>query len=208
MSRNMGQRGVASYLTPGATGTTLALTGNMSAGRFLAADDTAAAPGFSYQTDGGVGLAKLAAAIAGLCAGGTYRAYVDANGLVANNNFAVNGLATIAAQLCTTPSVMTLAAAGTAIVATALVELDNTSGGSLTLTSAPTIANGTVDGQLCILRNRSAQNVVIQDQGTLASSNLRLTATTLTLGQRDVVPLQWSTNLGDWIQIAPLTNVL
>jgi Major tropism determinant N-terminal domain len=106
-----------------------------------------------------------------------------------------------------TPSVQTLTAVGNAIVANAKVKrLDNTSGGSLTLTSAPTIADGQ-DGQILILFNSSAQNVVLQDQGTLANSNLRLSATTITLSQRDSIELIFSSTVGDWVQIGQV-NVL
>jgi hypothetical protein len=112
-----------------------------------------------------------------------------------------------AATTVQTPSVQTLTAVGDAIAANASVKrLDNTSGGSLTLTSAPTIADGQ-DGQRVLLFNSSANNVVIQDQGTLASSNLRLSATTITLGTRDSIELLFSSVIGDWIQISQV-NVL
>ena len=106
-----------------------------------------------------------------------------------------------------TPSVQTLTAVGNAIVADASVKrLDNTSGGSLTLTSAPTIADGQ-DGQRVLLFNSSANNVVIQDQGTLANSNLRLSATAITLATRDSIELVFSSTVGDWIQVGQV-NVL
>lgn len=111
------------------------------------------------------------------------------------------GLRNASTQVAT-PSVQTLTAAGNAITANATVKrLDNTSGGSLTLTSAPTIANGQ-DGQILVLFNSSANNVVLQDQGTLASSNLRLSATSITLGTRDNLTLMYSSTIGDWIQIS------
>lgn len=106
-----------------------------------------------------------------------------------------------------TPSVATLSAASSSITPNAKIKrLNNTSGGSLTLTSAPTVTDGQ-DGQILILFNSSAQNVVIQDQGTLASSNLRLSATTITLGTRDSIMLVYSSDIGDWIQIGQV-NVL
>jgi hypothetical protein len=107
-----------------------------------------------------------------------------------------------------TPSVATITAVGSTITPNAKVKrLDNTSGGSLTLTSTPTIPDGQ-DGQILKLFNSSAQNVVLQDQGTLASSNLRLTAASITLGPRDTVELMYSTTVGDWIQFTPVVAVL
>lgn len=76
-----------------------------------------------------------------------------------------------------------------------------------TLTSAPTIASGT-DGQIIKILNVGSFNIVLQDQGTLASSNLRLTATGVTLGPRDSIQLIYSNTVGDWVQIGSLVNVL
>lgn len=76
----------------------------------------------------------------------------------------------------------------------------------VTLTSVPTVANG-IDGQLVVLVNTSANAVTVQDQGTLAGSNLRLSTATFVLGQRDNLTLLYSTTVGDWIEIAR-TNVI
>ncbi len=106
-----------------------------------------------------------------------------------------------------TPATSTMSAASSTISAGQTVtELNNTSGGALTITAAPTIADG-VNGQILYVFNGSANNVVIQDQGTLASSNLRLSATTITLGTRDSITLMYSSTVGDWIQIGQV-NVL
>lgn len=79
------------------------------------------------------------------------------------------------------------------------VRLSNTSGGSLTLTSAPTIMNG-LPQQYLVLYNIGANNIVLQDQGTLAGSNLRLAATTRTLAPRQSISLLYSTDIGDWLE--------
>ena len=84
--------------------------------------------------------------------------------------------------------------------------LNNPSGGALTLTSAPPIADGT-DGQILVVFIGSAQNVVLQDRGTLASSNLRLGATTRTLGTPDYLMLMYSSTVGDWVEIV-FSNVI
>ncbi len=89
---------------------------------------------------------------------------------------------------------------------TTKVRLNNTSGSSKTLASAPTIADGQTD-QIVILTNTSASDVVLQDQGTLASSNLRLGATTRTLSTRDSIILQYDVTIGDWVELA-FSNVL
>ena len=86
------------------------------------------------------------------------------------------------------------------------LRLKNTAVGALTLTSAPTIPDGQ-NGQVIELLNISANNIVVQDQGTLAGSNLRLSANTITLGTRDSLILRYSSDIGDWVQIGN-TNVL
>ncbi len=80
--------------------------------------------------------------------------------------------------------------------------------GAITMTSAPTISNG-IDGQEIILYNGAANNITLQDQGTLAGSNLRLVAPSVTLGPRNSVRLMFLTTIvGDWVQIGPVVNVL
>ena len=100
-----------------------------------------------------------------------------------------------------TEAVSTISAASSTIASSAtLIRLNNTSGGSATLTSTPHIANGQ-DGQLLIVYNGSGNDVVIRDQGTYASSGLRLVTSSITLGTRDSVMLVYSSTIGDWIQI-------
>ena len=107
-----------------------------------------------------------------------------------------------------TPTIKAITVVGDTIPITAgVIRLNNTSGSSKTLTSAPTMANGQ-DGQIITLINTSANDVVIQDQGTLASSNLRLTAASITLSQRDNVTLMYNTIVGDWVQITNVVNIL
>ena len=86
-------------------------------------------------------------------------------------------------------------------------EVDLDADNNYTLTSAPTIPDGE-DGQILILTNiDTTDTITIQDQGTLASSNLRLSATTIALGPRDSIELRYSSVVGDWVQIGQ-TNVL
>lgn len=111
-----------------------------------------------------------------------------------------------------TPTTSTLTATTSTIDPSGTAtRLANTSGGSLTLApaaSGPIIPDG-VDGQILIVFNGGAQNVVLTDQGTQAGSNLRLatSGTPITLGQRDNITFLFSSTVGDWIEIAR-TNVI
>lgn len=102
------------------------------------------------------------------------------------------------------PTARSIAVVGDALTAGAVYapayDLTNTSGGSLTLTSAPTLPDGMANGQEVVFLNVGAQNIVLQDQGTLPASNLRLSAATISLGPRDSIRLRWSTGIGDWVQ--------
>lgn len=97
-------------------------------------------------------------------------------------------------------------AAGTAIVADHEVVMVD-SAGPVTLTAVPTVANG-ADGQMLAILNVGANNITLQDQGTLAGSNLRLTAAGVTLTPRDSIQLMYSATVGDWVQIGNLVSVL
>ena len=76
-----------------------------------------------------------------------------------------------------------------------------TANASYTLTSTPTIADGT-SGQVVTIVNVDTTDVItIQDQGTLGSSNLRLTTTTFAIGPRDSITLMYNATVGDWVEI-------
>ncbi len=135
-------------------------------------------------------------------------------------NEAVNGLTArlrLPGPLQFVCHTVNLPAASTEIPATSpnatspVMRLNNTSGGPLTLTSTPTVADppdsAGAMAQLIILYNRSTDNITLQDRGTLANSNLRLGAATRTLGTGDSITLLWAVNLSDWIEIS-FTNVL
>lgn len=99
-------------------------------------------------------------------------------------------------------------ASDTIAITGTVIRLNNTAGASVTLTSAPTIADGLgAQEQILHIINTSANDVVLQDQGTLAGSNLRLGANTRTLSTRDSIVLLYSPNVGDWCEIG-FTNVL
>lgn len=81
--------------------------------------------------------------------------------------------------------------------------LQLTSDGSYTLTSTPTVPNGTFDGQILRIVNvDTVDTITIQDQGTLPSSNLRLGAATRALAPRDNITLMYSATIGDWVELS------
>lgn len=105
----------------------------------------------------------------------------------------------------------TITAVGNAITLPSLIKnctIRLNADNNYTLTSAPTLANGFFEGQIVrIINEDTADTITIQDQGTLASSNLRLSANTIALAPRDNITLIWNGTIGDWVQLAT-TNVL
>jgi hypothetical protein len=85
--------------------------------------------------------------------------------------------------------------------------LDNRTRGPITLTATPTIPNG-LEQQMIRLLNMGPQDIALQDQGTLAKSNLRLTAAQLTLRPRASVQLVYLGSVGAWVQIGSVVNAL
>jgi len=76
-----------------------------------------------------------------------------------------------------------------------------TANASYTLTSVPTIAAAD-DGQIMIIVNvDTVDTITLQDQGTLAGSNLRLGATTRALGPRDSIMLIYDSVVADWVEL-------
>lgn len=107
---------------------------------------------------------------------------------------------TDSALVYTQSATQSVTAVGNALTATTTYKRFSSSN-NYTLTSAPTIASG-ADGQVLILINVGVNTVTVQDQGTLASSNLRLTTTTFAIGPRDSLTLMYFTDIGDWVEIA------
>jgi hypothetical protein len=112
------------------------------------------------------------------------------------------GIRNAAPYIATPSSAQNITAVSATISANAQV-VQLTANGSYTLTSAPTIANGQ-DGQIVTIINVDSGSdvITIQDQGTLASSNLRLVGTSCALGPRDSIMLMYSSTVGDWVEIA------
>lgn len=78
-------------------------------------------------------------------------------------------------------------------------------GSAVTITAAPSIADGVEGDFVCIQGQNSTNTVTYQDQGTLASSNLRLGATSRLLAARDSLCLQYDG--ADWVEVS-FSNVL
>lgn len=83
-----------------------------------------------------------------------------------------------------------------------------TADNNYTLSQVPTIANGVGDGETLTIINvdSGTDTVTLQDQGTLANSNLRLGAASRALGPRDNITLIFNSTIGDWVEVA-FTNV-
>ena len=110
-----------------------------------------------------------------------------------------------AGKMVHTPTTQTLAAATDTIVNTArIIELSNSTGASLTLTSDPTISTtGAQDGQIITLVNDDASDDIVLRDDSVASSALRLPgAANLTLGPRDSATFYYNAGAGEWYCIA------
>lgn len=127
-----------------------------------------------------------------------------------SGNLTVDGLTTLA-KLSGDPYAQDIGAAGATIPAAALViDLTNTTGSAITLTSTPSIETGGVaDGQVVILQNVSAAgSIILQDEAVLAGTKLRLVgATNKTLGTRDLIGFRFNAAAGEWHQLLPLQTV-
>jgi hypothetical protein len=77
--------------------------------------------------------------------------------------------------------------------------------GDYTLTSTPTIANGTTGQFLYITAaNGEANTVTLQDQDSLASSNLQLGAASRAVSGKDVLVILFDGT--DWIEVSYANN--
>lgn len=114
------------------------------------------------------------------------------------------GDVTMAGRLTITPSASQAIAAGDAVTVTSSFAM-LTSAGNVTLTSAPTVADGQDGQELTILNVDATDSITFQDQGTLANSNLRLAAGNVVLGPRSSIKLIYSATVGDWVQLGGVT---
>ena len=124
---------------------------------------------------------------------------IGTGSVAANTKFEVSG--TVAWRPSAT---QTITGVSSTILANAgMIVLDPD--GDYTLTSAPTIANG-ASGQIVYITagNAEANIVTVQDQDTLASSNLQLGATSRAISGKDVLTLIFDGT--DWIEVSYANN--
>lgn len=100
-----------------------------------------------------------------------------------------------------TPTANTAITAVSGTIAHTAAVMTITADASYTLTSAPTISDGQPGEELIILNVDTTDTITIQDQGTLAGSNLRLVGTNCALGPRDSIRLIYNSTVGDWVEI-------
>jgi hypothetical protein len=128
--------------------------------------------------------------------------------LTVHANASLEADLTVMGKLFTPMSALqTLAVANTIQPNAAYLHVES-SGGAVTLTSTPTIANPTADGQrLLIEGNSDVDTVTLQDRSALGGSNLNLAGgTNVTLGQGDNIELVWSDVMGVWNEISRSNN--
>jgi hypothetical protein len=113
------------------------------------------------------------------------------------------GQATLSGGVVLTPTgVQTLAAANLIAVAAGKVKVAG-SGGAVTMTSTPTVALGTADGQeVLVMGTDDANTVTLQDNGSLAGSKLRLGAASRLLKKGSSIRLSWDATFGFWYETA------
>jgi hypothetical protein len=112
-----------------------------------------------------------------------------------------------AATVYTPKANQALLTAGTIVAKDARFIQVSGSGGAVTLTSTPHIADG-LDGQEIVLFGTSdVDTLTLQDEGNLAGSNLQLSAgVDFTLGIGDSITLVFLTSVGDWVEISRSGN--
>jgi hypothetical protein len=139
-------------------------------------------------------------------------AHVGGDSDPGDNNLAVDGTSTLTGAVThttttvyTSASIQTLAA-GSPVVASATKVIVAGSGGPVTTTAAPTIADGTDGQMLYVVGTNDTNTLELQDEGTLASSNLALGSTSRVLGLGDVLVLMYDTTAASWIEVSFTNN--
>lgn len=127
------------------------------------------------------------------------------NGNIALTPNGTGKVTTTAAVVYTPSSLQTLAAAA-AITTTATKVRVVGSGGAVTLTSTPTIADGS-DGQIVyVFGTDNTNTITVQDETTLAGSNLELGAVVRLLGAGDILVLMYDSTLAAWYEVSFANN--
>jgi hypothetical protein len=139
-------------------------------------------------------------------------AHVGGDSDPGDNNLAVDGTSTLTGAVThttttiyTSASIQTLAA-GSPVAASATKVIVAGSGGAVTTTAAPSIADGTDGQMLYVVGTNDTNTLELQDEGTLASSNLALGSTSRVLGLGDVLVLMYDTTTASWIEVSFTNN--
>jgi hypothetical protein len=96
--------------------------------------------------------------------------------------------------------------ASTAIKASAPIVRVVGSGGAVTLTATPTLADGVDAQEIEIWGTNDSNTVALQDEGTLTGSNIQLPGTVRTLGLGDVMILRFNSTTGFWYETGFVNN--
>lgn len=83
-----------------------------------------------------------------------------------------------------------------------VVNIELVASAPITMTSTPTISNGTVDNQQVIIRGSSNTNTVtLQSETNLAGSNLYMDGgINVVLGQNDYIVFRWNNTTLNWCE--------
>jgi hypothetical protein len=117
----------------------------------------------------------------------------------ANVVLTTNGVNVKITASATASAVQSLTAA-TAILANAPIVRVVGSGGAVTLTATPTLADGVDAQEIEIWGTNDSNTVAIQDEGTLTGSNIQLPGTVRTVGLGDVIILRFNSTTGYWYE--------
>lgn len=163
--------------------------------------------GIYWDVDGYIRFATNGAFTFGLT-GGTVQsigAHTMNAALTANSSASFNGLVTYSDRFARTPRLVDIDnAADTVAVAgaTGPVVRITLSLGAIVSTAAPFMADG-VDGQeIELIRSTDAGTLTINDETTVAGSNLRLSSATFVMGPRDSILLRFVSAIGDWVEVS------
>jgi hypothetical protein len=191
-----GRRGLLSGGSSNAINGDLTVTGNVSATRFLGGAGAVGAPTFSYTLDPDTGAYNDAANSIKFAGGGTAGFHVTGSQLFSLVPHTLNSyLQLYGAMIEQQRTVDIDAAADTISIAqgSATRVIVTLSLGSITSTAAPFLSNGS-DGQILVLqRDDDAGDLILQDNATVAGSNMFLPTTSITLGPRCIAVFQYTT---------------
>lgn len=111
-------------------------------------------------------------------------------------------LTAVARLIMTVSGVQLLGAASVVSIAAPKAKVAG-NGAPTVLTSTPSIAAASVDGQLLLVQGTDGVNTVtIQDAGSLAGSGVRLGAAGRVLGEGDSLLLSWDATLALWVEVS------